>query len=313
MFRPALFAAALLIALPAIARPDGGRVPPGMEWRAWNWDPLVLLSLGLMALLYVRGLARLWRKVGTGSVVSIGQSASFAAALGVICVALISPLDALSAGRSSLHMVQHMLLMMVAAPLFVLGSPSYVVAWGLPEWRHGWGRALYTFAFRLPQERILWHPLFLWGLFAAGLWGWHHPALYQTALRDPLMHDAQHVSFFVVSCLFWRACLDPRGGRGLSPMMAVPYLFTTSAHASALGIFLTMSSRVWYPEYSAGATAWDVTPIEDQQLAGLIMWIPACLIYPAVAAALLGRWLAGLSASADRVARRVHVHHAARE
>jgi cytochrome c oxidase assembly factor CtaG len=297
MFPPAVLATALLIAFPAVARPDGGRVRPGMEWRAWNWDPLILLSLGLMALLYVRGLARLWHKVGRGHVVSIWQAVSFAVALGVIFVALVSPLDAWSEGRSSFHMVQHMLLMTVAAPLFVFGSPSFLFAWGLPEWRHGWGHSSFTFAFRVPQEPVLWKPLFLWGLFAATLWTWHHPALYQAALRDPLLHDAQHVSFFVVSCLYWRACLDRHGAHRLSPVMAVPYLFTTSVHASALGVFLALSTRVWYADYAARAPAWDITPLEDQQLAGLIMWMPSCLVYPAVAAALLGRWLAALSAT----------------
>lgn len=119
--------------------------------------------------------------------------------------------------------------------------------------------------------------------------------MYQGALRDPLVHDAQHLSFFVVACLFWRACLDPLGGRRLGPAAALPYLFATSLHASALGVFLALSPRVWYADYATRTSVWGFTPLQDQQLAGLIMWMPACLIYPAVAAVLFGTWLAGLA------------------
>jgi putative membrane protein len=294
VYRPAVIAAALPLILPSAAWADGRRAEPGTWWRAWNGDPLILLILGLLAWLYGRGLARLWAKVGPGSKLRRWQAACYFGSLTMILLALLSPLDALSEELSSVHMVQHMLLTMVAALLFVLGSPTFVLAWGLPEGRQGWGSSFFTFAFRLPQEPCLYQPLFVWILFAGTLWAWHHPALYQAALRDPLMHDAQHLSFFVASCLFWRVCLDPLGGRRLSPPGAVPYLFTTSLHASALGVFLTLSPRVWYEDYATRTISWGLTPLEDQQLAGLIMWMPACLIYPAAAAALFGAWLTSL-------------------
>jgi cytochrome c oxidase assembly factor CtaG len=223
------------------------------------------------------------------------QAACYALALAVILIALVSPLDALSEELSSAHMVQHMLLVMVAAPLFVLGSPTFVLAWGLPEFHRGWGKSCFTFVFRLPQEPILWQPLLLWALYAVTLWVWHHPVLYQAALRDLFVHDAQHLSFFVVACLFWRACLDPLSARRLCPAVAIPYLFATSLHASALGVFLALSPWPWYDDYATRTTAFGFTPLEDQQLAGFIMWMPACLIYPAVAAVLFGAWLSGLN------------------
>ena len=295
MCRPAALAAALLLTCPSLAWADSGRAAPGTWWQAWNWDPLILLSLSLLAWLYCRGLARLWGKTGVGCKVGRWQAASYLGALGVIFVALLSPLDALSAELSSFHMIQHMLLTILAAPLIVLGSPTFMLAWGLPECRQGWGRSFFTFAFRLPQEPILWQPPFVWALFAGTLWAWHHPVLYQAALRDPLVHDAQHLSFFVVACLFWRLCLDPLGGRRLCPAVALPYLFATSLHAAALGVFLALSPRAWYDDYATRTSAWGFTLLQDQQLAGLIMWMPACLIYPAVAAILFGSWLAGLS------------------
>jgi putative membrane protein len=295
MYRPAALAAALLLNFPPVVWADGGRAEPGTWWRAWNWDPLILLSLSLLAGLYGRGLVRLWKKAGVGHKVSRWRAASYLCALVVIFIALLSPLDVLSEELSSLHMLQHMLLTTLAAPLFVLGSPAFVLAWGLPEWRQGWGRSFFTLAFRLPQEPLLWQPLFVWALFAGTLWAWHHPALYQAALRDPLVHDAQHLSFFLVACLFWRTCLDPLGGRRLCPAVALPYLFATSLHASALGVFLALSPRAWYDGYATRTSAWGFTPLQDQQLAGLIMWMPACLIYPAAAALLFGFWLAALS------------------
>jgi putative membrane protein len=289
-------AVTLLLTWPHVAYADGTRAEPGRWWQAWDADPLVLLSLGLLAGLYGRGLARLWGKVGVGHTVRRWQSACFFGGLTVIFLALLSPLDALSAELSAMHMVQHMVLMTVAAPLFVLGSPSVVLAWGLPERTKGRGRSVVAFVLWLPQEPILWQPWFVWTLFAVTLWAWHHPALYQAALRDPLVHDAQHVSFFVAACLFWRACLDPLSQRRLSAPVAIPYLFATSVHASALGVFLALSPRVWYDDYAATTSAWGLTPMQDQQMAGLIMWMPACLIYPAVAAVLFGLWLSNLDA-----------------
>jgi cytochrome c oxidase assembly factor CtaG len=134
--------------------------------------------------------------------------------------------------------------------------------------------------------------------------------LYQAALRDPLLHDAQHLSFFTAASLFWRLCLDPLAGRRLSALGAIPYLFTTALHSAALGIFLALSQRTWYPDYVTRTSAWGLTPLEDQQLAGLIMWMPACLIYPAVAAILFGTWLTRL-AGATRNRERIEQYQAA--
>jgi cytochrome c oxidase assembly factor CtaG len=297
MSRPAAIAAALLLTCPPAAWAHGKRAEPGAWYSAWSWDPLLLLSLGLLAGLYGRGLARLWGKAGVGRKVGWWQAVAYLGALVVLFVALLSPLDALSEELSSAHMAQHMLLMTVAAPLFILGAPTLVLAWGLLPMGNGeWGmRNAFHFAFRIPHSAFLWQPLFLWALYAVTLWAWHHPTLYQAALRQPLVHDAQHLSFFVAACLFWRGGLDPLGRRRLHPAAAVPYLFLTSLHASALGVFLALSPRPWYSDYMGRTPAWGLTPLEDQQLAGLIMWMPACLIYPAVAATLFGSWLAGLA------------------
>ncbi len=294
------FAWAFLLVCPSIGWAHSRRADPDAWWRAWNWDPLIVLSLVLLLLVYCRGLGRLWTRVSVGWKVSPLQAACYFCALAILFVALLSPLDALSEELSSLHMVQHMLLMTIAAPLFVVGSPSLVLAWGLPEVWQGSVGPLARFAFRLPSASLLWRPLLTWMLFAATLWVWHHPALYQAALRDPLMHDVQHLSFFVAACLFWRMGLDPLSARRLRPVVAIPYFFSTSLHATALGVFLALSPRVWYDDYVTRTQAWGLMPLQDQQLAGLIMWMPACLIYPIVAAILLGGWLASQGETTTR-------------
>jgi cytochrome c oxidase assembly factor CtaG len=298
MRRATVLAGTLLVACPSLCRAHGRRADPDTWWQAWNWDPLVLLTCGLLAWLYGRGLGRL--RTRARHKVRVWQAASYFAGLLTVAAALVSPLDALSEELSSLHMVQHMLLMTVAAPLVALGSPAFVLAWGLSGMRLERGRAPLPRAFRILAADLLWQPLFLWVLFAATLWVWHHPTLYHAALRYPLAHDAQHISFFVAGCLFWRVCFDPLGRRRLNPGMAVPYLFTTSLHASLMGVFLALSPLVWYGDYATRTWLWGFTPLEDQQLAGLIMWMPACLVYPAAAAILFGIWLAGLDGTTQR-------------
>lgn len=295
MARSALTTVALFLACPTLARADGGLgaeplVSPSTLSEAWNFDLLVLLNLSLLGWLYLRGAHALWQKAGPGRGVSYRQAAAFLTSLTVLLVALISPLHALAEVLASAHMVQHMLLMVVAAPLFVVGSPEFVLSWGLaPRWRRvavRWRRALNT--------ELLSRPLLPWMLYAGDLWIWHLPSAYQAALVDPLVHDVQHLSFFIASCLFWRMLLDPLRRRRLHPLTAVTILFTTSLHAMLLGIFMALSPVVWYEIYSARSMVWGLTPLEDQQLAGLIMWMPACLIYPASAAVAMGTWLTDL-------------------
>ncbi len=306
MFRTVVLAWALLLSWPTVVLAHGRRADPENWWRAWNLDPLIVLSLGVLACLYGRGIARLWSRVGRGQKVHPWQVVSFFFALLVVAVALLSPLDALSEELSSLHMVQHMLLMTIAAPLLVIGSPALVLAWGVPEVWQGRGDAITRAAFRLPNATLLWHPLFAWTLFAATLWAWHHPALYQAALRDLLFHDVQHLSFFIAACLFWRTGLDPLSSRRIGPVAAIPYFFTTSVHASALGVFLALSPRVWYDDYVVRTASWGLMPLEDQQLAGLIMWMPTCLVFPIAAAALFGQWLARPTETSPSHPRVVH-------
>jgi putative membrane protein len=284
---PAMGAACLTAGSATPVRADiGARLSPQEVWTAWDFDPLVLFTLIVAGGLYQRGWTELRRRTGSHRKLSLVHALSFYAALLFIGMALLSPLDALGQELSAAHMVQHMLLMLVAAPLMVVGVPALVLAFAMPRiWRQLLGLQWLV-------HRIAWHPLVLWWLFALVLWGWHHPLLYQAALRDPLVHDAQHVCFFVASFLFWRVVLDPLSRRRLHPVAAIPYLFTTSIHASALGIFLTLAPTPWYGDYAQRTVAFGATPLADQQLAGLLMWAPGCMVYPLAMVILLAHWLA---------------------
>lgn len=287
---PALF---LLIAAPAaLAHGGAHHAGDGHWWAMWNMDPPTLLSLALISGLYAAGLRRMWRRAGHGRGISRGQAAAFAASIVALVIALISPLDPLSDQLSSVHMVQHMLLMMVAAPLFILGSPLLATLWAMPSRLRVPGlRALRRSGAWRPTRYLLWQPLLLWVIYAFTLWVWHLPALYQAALRVRLVHEVQHVTFFVASCLFWRVLLDPINRRTLVRGAAVLYLFTTSLHATVLGVFMALAPMPWYSDYVGRTQAWNLTPLEDQQFAGLIMWMPACLIYAVAAAALFVIWV----------------------
>lgn len=282
----------LLLVLPTRATAhDGGWAAAGDGWLRWNSAPLVALNIGFVSSLYIYGLVKFWRRSGMGRGVSILQAASFGAGIAALAVTLLSPLDALSGELFTAHMIQHMVLMNLAAPLLVLGSPALVWSRVLPR---PWQAALNSWRGRnLPSATgsLLWRPWLGWLLYAAALWLWHLPVLYHAALDHPRVHDLQHLSLFAAAFLFWRVLLEPDRRRRLSRGLGVVYLFTTSLHATLLGVFMALAPRVWYAGYAGGAAAWNLTPLEDQQLAGLIMWMPACMVYAVAAAVLFVLWL----------------------
>lgn len=258
-------------------------------WPRWNGEPLILLNLGAASILYIYGLFNLWGKAGIGRGLSVWQAVAFGTGMASLLVALLSRLDALSGELLSAHMIQHMVLMNVAAPLLVLGSPALIWFRALPR---RWQGALVSRRGRHGYRGCSsWHPWLIWTLYAAALWVWHLPLLYQVALRNPLVHDLQHISLFVAACLFWGVVLDPDRRWRLSRGIGVLYLFTTSLHATLLGVFMALAPRVWYEDEVLRAAQWNLTALEDQQLAGLIMWMPGCMVYAIVAAVIFFVWL----------------------
>lgn len=280
-----------LFLLPAAAHAHGGE--PHLSEALWGWwtrDPLVLMMLAVSGGLYVRGLRHLWSRAGVGQGIRKWEAGAFAAGWLSLAVALVSPLDRLSDILFSAHMAQHEVLMLISAPLLVLGRSLLGFLWAFePKRRERIGSRAQS-----PGAIAVWHaltgPLAVWVLHGLALWIWHVPRLYEAALADDFVHGIQHLCFFVTAALFWWALVHGRFGR-IGYGIAVFYVFTTALHSSILGALLTFAPRLWYPLYEARAARWSLDALQDQQLAGLLMWIPAGVIFLVLGLALFAAWL----------------------
>lgn len=256
----------------------------------WGLDPVVIVSLALSGWLYWRGVRHLWREAGAGRGIRRWEAAVFAGGWLALFVALVSPLHPLGAVLFSAHMTQHELLMLVAAPLIVLGRPLVAFLWAIPvDWSRRLGQWTKVHWFQQSWRSIT-LPLTAWAIHAAALWIWHVPFLFQATLRSDLVHTLQHVCFLGSALLFWWALIHgPRGAMGYG--VAALYVFTTSVHSGILGALITFANRLIYPAYAGSTASWGLTPLEDQQLGGLIMWVPAGLVYIIAGLALCAGWL----------------------
>jgi putative membrane protein len=276
---------------PAIAAAHTGRaLAPHDLWYAWSWEPLVLIGLAASAWLYATGLVRLWSN-GVGAGIRVWEAVSFAGGWAVLAIALVSPLHALGGVLFSAHMAQHELLIAVSAPLLVLGRPLIPFLFALPlPARRTLGKWTKTNSVaRVWQALTL--PSVAFALHAIALWAWHLPGPYQSTLHSELMHSLQHSSFLFSALLFWWTIFKVRGS-DLGYGGAVLYLFGTGLQTGALGALLTFAPTLWYPAYAATTGPWGLTPLEDQQLGGLIMWIPGSIPYLVAGLAMFARWLA---------------------
>jgi len=279
---------ALVLAPPAFAHAltEASATAPG---HGWSFEPWVLSCLALSAAAYGLGLVRLWSRAGLGHGISMAHSYAFAAGWLALVLALVTPLDSLSGALFSAHMVQHELLMLVAAPLLVLGRPLALWAWALPR---PWARVTGKF-FHLPAWRLPWlivtGPFVAWLLHALALWMWHVPRLFDAALDDPTINAWQHLSFLLTALLFWWSVLGAATRRERGVAMAS--LFTTMVHTGALGALLTFARAPWYPHYFATTSPFGINALEDQQLGGLIMWVPAGGVYIFCGLVMAVRWI----------------------
>jgi len=260
-------------------------------WR-WSFEPWVLALLMVSAALYAIGAARLWRHAGLFRGIGARQAAAFAGGWLVLVVALVSPIDAAGAYLFSAHMVQHELLMVVAAPLMVLGRPLAAWAWAFPKaQRHAIGRWV-----RVGWWAAFWalitDALAAWILHALALWLWHVPRFFEAALRNEGWHALQHASFLGTALLFWWAVLGHDARSRRTSGLAMVFLFTTMMHTSALGALLTLAPTPWYESYVATTAMLGIDAVQDQQLGGLVMWIPGGFAYVAAGLAMVARLLA---------------------
>jgi putative membrane protein len=288
--RVALLCGCMFTAGRLFAHKEPVRVQPDTVLLAWSWEPWIIAALIASAVLYSRGILQLRRASGSSGSLPGWQITSFAVGWLTLVLALLSPLHKLGAALFSAHMTQHELLMLIAAPLLVMGHPLIAFVWALPQrWRPRLGRLVKSKWISSPWQGIS-APLAVWLIHGSTLWMWHIPVLYQATLNTELVHALQHATFLITALLFWFTLIHGRYGR-MGYGVAVLYVFTTAVHTSILGALLTFAQNLWYPIYETRTAPWGLSPIEDQQLGGVIMWIPAGVVFIVIGLALFAAWL----------------------
>ena len=284
-----------LYAVPFMAAAHGEPLEP----LAWTFDPWIVVPLLVSLLWFVVGHVRLTRRSSRPST----HRASlwwFVGGWVVLAGALVTPLHAAGERSFAAHMLEHELLMLVAAPMLVMARPVATALWALPhDWRIAWANAGRHGVVAAPW-RVLTTPIVATLLQAVVLWLWHAPAAFDLALANPAWHIVQHVCFLVSALLFWWAMLMARPQRlGVS----VGCLFFTATVSGALGALMAFSRGPWYAGYSQlGLDAFGMSPTEDQQLAGLLMWVPGGLVHAGAGIALLARGLVSDTARRSGIA-----------
>ncbi len=223
------------------------------------------------------------------------QALWFLAGLSTLGIALLSPLEPLSERLFSAHMTQHMLLATIAPPLLVRGAPN-VTAFRARSSR--WSRFSAAFVSRTGLGRgwqLVTLPVIACFLHASAIWTWHAPFLYEGALRNDVVHAAEHLSLAGTGISLWWAILRRRGigpeARRSAFGVGIAILFATALQTTALGALFALSRHVIYPSQSSAAAAWGMTPLDDQRLAGMLMWVPGGVIYVIMMSVLFVAWL----------------------
>jgi cytochrome c oxidase assembly factor CtaG len=262
-------------------------VPQSAPEVGWTWSWYLIVPLACIAILYTLGILELRRR---NSRISRQRVLCFVAGWFSLFLALDSPIHNISELLFWVHMTQHEILMLISAPLLVMARPLIPFLWAIPE---NWRTRVASLS-RLVTLKRTWSflsaPLAAWMLHAIALWLWHAPPLFVSALHSEFWHAAQHISFLGTALLFWWTLFNHHGGR-LGYGGAVLYVFTTVVHTSILGAWLTFSPKIWYTPYEHTARLWGLTALQDQQLGGLIMWIPAGTLLTVFGLALLLSWL----------------------
>jgi putative membrane protein len=271
---------------PILAHPGQPPAPHDL-WSAWNLHPVLLGGLVLAAWAYWHG-----QTSGPRRPVDSWRARCFTAALVALGLALLSPLDALSNALASAHMVQHLLLLLVAAPLLALSAPSSAILRGSPlALRRASGRWRRRLGLTHGNLAVLRHPAAVWLLSVGVIWFWHAAAPYDATLDNQLLHVLEHASFLVTAVLFWQVVVGVRGAARVSGGLGVLLVFAMAMQSVFLSVLLTFARTPWYSGYATTTASWGLDPLTDQRLAGVIMWIPAGGIYLVVALALLVAWI----------------------
>lgn len=250
---------------------------------AWRLDPFAIAACAAAILAYAIGARQGERP----------NAVYLIAAVAILAIALASPVGTLADGYLfSAHMLQHLLLVLVVPPLFLLSFRTS----------------------NAPRGRIarsIERPFVMWAMGVGAMWLWHAPTLCNAASQNAIVHRVQELSLVAMGAAFWWPILAPRTSHRIAPLTGVVYLFTACIACTVLGVIVTFSpvevcSIYRDPVDRLGVLplvrgGWGLTPDRDQQLGGLLMWVPGCLVYGVAIMGVLARWYRGGSAASDRL------------
>jgi putative copper resistance protein D len=244
-----------------------------------------------------------------GNPVSTARTIAFVAGMAALAFALLSGIDRYDTSLFSIHMVQHVLLTLVAAPLIALSAPITLL---LRVASSGTRRRVILPLLHARVTRVLAFPVVAWLIFAAVMWVSHFSALYDAALEDPLVHDLEHVIYLAAGLLFWwpAVALDPAPWRMPHPVRAL-YVFLQMTQSTLLAVVIVNAQTVLYPHYATVQRAWGPTPLADQQMAGAFMWVAGDLVFLTATMAILVGWSRAEGRDAAREDRRAAAELAA--
>ncbi len=255
---------------------------------SWRWDVglVMLLAVGL----YLRGWWRLRRR---GRRLAAGwRLAAYLGGWACVALALLSPVDAMGGELFAMHMVQHLLLVMFAPPLLWIANPMPFALWALPAaWRRAMPRWLARGA-RFRQRLVQATPRGLaWFVFILVYLGWHDPNLYSLALRDPRIHDLEHLTFFGSAMLYWWHVtgMGPRLHTRFPLVARLAYLLGAVPFNMFTGVAIAFAEQPVYPYYTTVPRLYGISVIFDQRLGGFIMWAPGSMMFILAALVFIGR------------------------
>lgn len=245
-----------------------GPITPARLWSSWDFDPFATAGLVVAAMLYRIGAERLPGRSQAGPRAAAGHGA-----LVLVAITIMSPLDALSETLFSAHMVQHLLLILVVPPLLLVGRTGRTMLMGLPiEARRRVNSVLRR---RRRALDFFLHPTVVVAIHAVVLWLWHAPGPYEAALGSEWLHALEHITFVLTSLGVWRIALARRTNLGVR----IGVVFATALQSGLLAAALLFAEQPLYPSLGRAAYAWGLTPLSDQQLAAVVMWVPMGLTY----------------------------------
>ncbi len=276
---------------------------------SWDWRPDVIIILVLAGTLYVKGWRRLRQrsnrarsaKQTNGWRAAAGwRPVSYLAGLVFVGLALMSPLDVLGSMLFSMHMIQHLLLIMIAPPLLLIANPMPFMLWGLPNtWRLKIGRGIARLINRNApfrhKLRAATTPGIVWMIWLISIIGWHDPNAYNAALRSDLVHDLEHLSFFLGGMLFWWHVTGagPRIHKQFGLIGRIAFALSAVPPNMLTGVAIAFAAEPIYTYYNNVPRLMGLTVMNDQQLGGVIMWVPGSMMYIIAALVLISRLLQG--------------------